>query len=138
MSRSRNYCFTVNNYDGILTEPDWEDLQRAGAKYLVFQEEIGEQGTPHLQGYIAFEQPKTMQQVCDLIEGASVRAAKGSADQNTVYCTKEEGRVGGPYVYGLIPQQVRAKSIASLRALRMAKEKKERKGEEFSRANSKK
>jgi len=138
MSRSRAFCFTVNNYDGIPTEADWEDLQRAGAIYLIFQEEIGEQGTIHLQGYIYFSQAKSLQQVIALIPGGHVLVAKGTAQQNTTYCSKEEGRLGGPYVYGAIPQQVRATSIASLRALRGAKEKKERKGEEFSRANSKK
>lgn len=128
MSRARAFCFTVNNYEGIPVEADWEDLQRAGASYLIFQEEIGEQGTIHLQGYIYFSQTKSLQQVIALIPGGHVLIAKGTAQQNTTYCSKEEGRLGGPYVYGTIPQQVRAKSIASLRALRLAKEKKRAKG----------
>ncbi|ALE29711.1 replication associated protein [Lake Sarah-associated circular virus-31] len=136
MSRSQAYCFTVNNYEGLL---DWEDLQLAGATYLIYQEEIGEQGTIHLQGYIYFSTKKSMKQLCALIDGSSVRVANGSPQQNTTYCSKEEGRLGGPYVYGTMPQQVRTTSIASAASTaRGDKNKKERKGEEFSRANSKK
>jgi len=47
----RNACFTLNNYLG-------EDVQLLESKlyyqYLVIGEEIGESGTPHLQGYVEF------------------------------------------------------------------------------------
>lgn len=111
MSRNRSYCFTVNNYEGIISEADWNDLQSQGATYLIYQEEIGEQGTIHLQGYISFSQPKSMQQVCNFLPGSSCRVANGSAEQNKTYCTKEEGRLGGPYEFGTIPAQVRASSL---------------------------
>lgn len=115
MSKARAYAFTVNNYEGLITDADFRDLETIGAKYLIYQEEIGEQGTIHLQGYIAFDRPKTMKQVCDAIPGASVRAAKGTAQQNKAYCSKEEGRLGGPYEYGTIPSPGKRNDLLALK-----------------------
>ena len=48
--RSRNYCFTINNYST-------EDLEHLACNvsdicnYLICGFEVGEKGTPHIQGY---------------------------------------------------------------------------------------
>ena len=48
----RSWCFTLNNY----VEKDIEELLKfmSGEKY-VFQEEVGENGTRHLQGVVTFK-----------------------------------------------------------------------------------
>lgn len=71
-----------------------------GAKYLVYQEEIGTSGTHHLQGYIEMTRPVRFSHFAEWLPGAHFEIAAGSTDDNTKYCTKEECRVGGPYIFG--------------------------------------
>lgn len=84
----RAACFTLNNYDDAAQEQ-----LRALApqvKYLVFGREKGEQGTPHLQGYVSFGKRLAFSKVKDLLpQGAHIESAKGSPQQNRKYCTKE-------------------------------------------------
>lgn len=86
--RSRGWCFTVNNY----SESDVE-LIRVLAQdcvYLVFGREVGEQGTPHLQGYVYFDAVKSAKRVKAILPvGAHHERAKGSAIQNFRYCSKD-------------------------------------------------
>lgn len=54
-NRSRGWCFTLNNHTDAETNclVDLADNSR-GAAY-VFQEEVGENGTPHVQGFVHFQ-----------------------------------------------------------------------------------
>ncbi len=50
MTYSKNWCFTLNNF----TQEEEEALKSLvpdTVKYLIFQPEVGQNGTPHLQGY---------------------------------------------------------------------------------------
>lgn len=50
----KNWCFTLNNY----SEKDIEDIKNLDSSkvpIITFQEEVGENGTPHLQGTISFK-----------------------------------------------------------------------------------
>lgn len=97
--KSRNYCFTYNNYDegGIARI---KDLQ---AKYLVFGKETSSTGTPHLQGLIVFSNARSASAVRKLLVGCHIEAAK-DAVQAAAYCKKgsqphdqwEELRQDGP------------------------------------------
>lgn len=51
---SLRWCFTYNNYTSDNLKSLLETLGAIGAVKYVFQEEIGESGTEHLQGYIHF------------------------------------------------------------------------------------
>jgi len=90
MSKCRGWCFTVNNY----TEADEAAVKAVGesgrAKYVVCGREKGEQGTPHLQGYVYFDHARSRASVSKMIPRAHLEAAKGSAQENFVYCSKEE------------------------------------------------
>jgi len=54
--RSRRWCFTINNW----TPQHVDNLQLLGYKYLVYGREVGELGTPHLQGYVTFANPRRL------------------------------------------------------------------------------
>jgi len=52
-SRPRNIVFTLNNY----VEADRQRLRDLDAAYLLAAAEVGESGTPHLQGYAELKAP---------------------------------------------------------------------------------
>lgn len=82
----RNCCFTLNNY----TEDDVNKIQSAPHKYLIVGKEVGESGTPHLQGYIELEKRMRQKAVKELLGSRThFEARKGTAQQAADYCKKE-------------------------------------------------
>ena len=96
MARTRNYCFTINNPTGLLV------LDPIQVKACWYQEEIGESGTYHFQGYVEFVHPISMinAHLIDGFENAALFSRNGTRKQAIDYCTKPETRVGGPYLFG--------------------------------------
>jgi len=91
MSRSRGWCFTINNP----TDADKVSVKELGVsgtcKYLICGEEVGEEEkTPHLQGYIHFSNPRLLNGVSKILPRAHLTLAKGTGSQNRAYCVKEE------------------------------------------------
>lgn len=66
----------------------------------MYQEEIGASGTHHFQGYIECTSPVKCTSFNYELEGAHFEKAQGTAAQCVEYCTKEDTRIGGPYVWG--------------------------------------
>ena len=87
MSRSRGYVFTLNNY----TEEEITHLRETqGHKYLIFGKEVGEEGTPHLQGYIYYPNARRFNTVKKSLGSRyHIESQKGSCDQAIQYCKKE-------------------------------------------------
>jgi len=56
MSRTLSYCFTLNNP----TEEEVAQVELIPCKYMVYGREIGECGTPHLQGYVHYRNAKSL------------------------------------------------------------------------------
>jgi len=100
MSRSRSYCFTVNNPESDIQNP--LNLSFIST-YLVFQLEEGELGTPHYQGYVHLKHAMSIITLRKHLH-ANFIVAKGTAEQNRVYCTKLP-RLEGPYEEGELPVQ---------------------------------
>lgn len=89
--RSRGWTFTLNNY----VEADLTRCESFGATYYVIGREVGESGTPHLQGYMYFEGKKSFKQLKVLMPLAHLETAKGTAQENYAYCTKDGNFVQG-------------------------------------------
>lgn len=88
--QSTKWCFTVNNW----TQVDEVILSNLGndefTKYLIFGREVGESGTPHLQGFILFTSNKRFNAVKNLLPpGTHIEAAKASAHEAALYCQKD-------------------------------------------------
>ena len=76
----------MNNY----SEVEFELLLKVQSKYLVVGKEVGESGTPHLQGYVEFENARTLGGVKKLIgDRAHLEIRRGSAKQASEYCKKD-------------------------------------------------
>jgi len=116
MSRSRSFCFTVNNPMDDNQNP-YNLLEVSD--YLVFQLELGENGTPHYQGFVHLKDAKTITAMQTYLRAHFI-VAKGTAAQNRIYCTKEEGRLDGPYEEGEIPKQGKRSDCADV--VRLIKE----------------
>lgn len=92
------FAFTWNNPPHLL------DLERIPeiVTYVVYQEEVGESGNYHFQGYLECSSRIRYTTLINRLgwNGASFRVARGDPSKNRAYCTKEDTRVGGPYEYG--------------------------------------
>lgn len=98
MSQAKHWCFTINNY----TQDEIDHLRglyEASAeekkiRYLVFQQEKGENETPHLQGYISYSKRYRLGPVKEMVGNrAHLEVSRGTPTQNRDYCTKEDTRV---------------------------------------------
>lgn len=91
MKTSRSFAFTVNNYDETVLVSLRESLQKEKVRYAIFGYEVGESGTPHLQGYISLKTPQSLQGAKRdyLVATAHIEVAKASEHKNRNYCSKE-------------------------------------------------
>ena len=88
-----------------------EELEDLGVTYAVFQLEEGKNGTPHYQGYVAFEKKKRLTAIEHLLRGAGHwEISRGSPTQNREYCTKDDGRIGDFSEIGTLPAGQGARS----------------------------
>lgn len=91
--QAKNWCFTLNNYQ----QDDVDSLEALGTelpepiRYLVFGFEVGESGTPHLQGFISFSKKITLARAKEFVSCRShLEVAKGSPKQASDYCKKDQ------------------------------------------------
>lgn len=61
----------------------------SGAKLFIYGFEKGENGTPHIQGYVRFKNQKGFKALKKLLPTAHFEKAKGSDRDNFKYCSKE-------------------------------------------------
>lgn len=96
--RSRGWCFTLNNY----TEEEKVALLQIDCNYIVCGYEVGEQQTPHIQGYVLFNNPRDFNSTKRLLgERCHIEKQKGNCVQAMEYCKKdgnfeERGRTPQP------------------------------------------
>jgi len=85
-NRSRGWCFTLNNYC-LIEEKFIEDLN---CKYITFGHEVGSEcHTPHLQGYILFENQKEFSTVKDMFPARTHLEAAKTVAAAIAYAQKD-------------------------------------------------
>jgi len=86
-SRLVNFCFTKNNF----TEKDKAYIKVLSdqCKWVIYGEEKGAEGTPHLQGYVKLNVKKAFNSIKKCLPGFHIEKAKGNDEQNYKYCIKE-------------------------------------------------
>lgn len=97
IAASKCWVFTYNNYNEACLAPLARYLNEKGS-YL-FAKEVGEQGTPHLQGWVEFKfKTRPIENLCSSAHGGDWakhihwEKAKGSKEQCIKYCLKEGGQ----------------------------------------------
>ena len=88
--RFRNFCFTLNNY----TNEELKYIQELGLKeyrYIIVGQEIAPStGTPHLQGFVIWNNAKSLKaSIKKLPKRAHVEVCKGTPYENYMYCNKD-------------------------------------------------
>lgn len=85
MTFFKNACWTLNNW----TEEDKAKIASWEVQYTIYGEEVGENGTPHLQGYTEFSKNMRLAGLKKLHNGIHWEERKGTQDQAIEYCKKD-------------------------------------------------
>ena len=99
LSNAMHWVFTYNN-----PPDDFIQLLHVvhEIKAFVVQKEVGQCGTPHLQGYIEFKRRVRAPAVIDWTSKIYWQVCK-SIPKAIAYCQKNDTRVAGPWFKGLTP-----------------------------------
>lgn len=92
-NRSRGWCFTLNNYSESEKNAVIDCCENADRSAYVVQEERGENGTPHLQGFVHFANQvsfSTIRQWNPRIHWERTHSVAASV----AYCSNPDKRVG--------------------------------------------
>jgi hypothetical protein len=113
ISPAKHWCFTYNNYtkENLVAVRELCSNSSIVLEY-VFQEETGEEGTPHLQGYIAFQKkcrPKKL--LPDQVHWEKCRNVKAAKE----YCHKSETRTGEVFTNIKFPRELVKMTYEKLR-----------------------
>lgn len=92
-----HWCFTFNNYDKDAPSALEKVFKNICIKY-VFQEEVGEEGTPHLQGYIHLKKKMRWSEF-KLTDKIHWEICK-KINESISYCQKPETRSGAIFKWG--------------------------------------
>lgn len=106
MVRSRPWCFTINNpTDDEKVIPNDEFITNNNIRYLYYSLEEGEEQTPHFQGYVYFNNPRTMAGIkrISFFARSHLEPSRGSVESNVRYISKAP--IEGPYEFGTRPEQ---------------------------------
>jgi len=108
-SKSRDYCLTWNNY----TTENYDALLALETRYIVIGKETGESGTPHLQVYFYFDNPRAFKAVQKELRGAHLepRSVNSTPAQAAIYCKKDEDF----FERGDIPKQGKRSDVEIVR-----------------------
>lgn len=88
MDQSSNWVFTLNNY----TEQEVADIStwvNKGARGIGYSKEVGESGTPHLQGFICMTKKCGLKKIKALNNRMHIEVMRGKIKDSEKYCSKQ-------------------------------------------------
>ena len=97
--RQRRWSLTLNNpEDEVLKHLN--EIDSRYVKYAIFAQEVGEKGTPHIQGFIHFKNAKTLTATKKFLGSDKwhLEVSQGTDWENREYCTKDDAwfEIGEP------------------------------------------
>lgn len=92
----KRWAFTLNNYTKEQEEKLYKNLVLLDTNYI-YGFEVGENGTPHLQGYVEFKK-KTRPIEAIKIKEIHWEKCKGNRKQNIDYCSKDNNYKTNMYI----------------------------------------
>lgn len=84
-SQAKHWCYTLNNPTPECLAP----LESSASSYHIAAHEVGESGTPHIQGYIVFSAQTRLSALKKLLPTAHWEVSRGSPQQASDYCKKD-------------------------------------------------
>jgi Putative viral replication protein len=84
-TRARAWCFTWNNYD----DASIALLNGIDCTYMIYGKEVGENGTPHLQGTVRFESAQRFTAMRKLLTSACHIEMCKHLEKSIEYCKKD-------------------------------------------------
>lgn len=87
-TQAKRWVFTLNNYTEVDEASILEFILKYSADYVIGKE-MGENNTPHLQGFVLFNNKIDFNVLKKLNQKIHWEVMKGSVKQNISYCTKD-------------------------------------------------
>ncbi|XP_052818373.1 uncharacterized protein LOC128244403 [Mya arenaria] len=84
---AKDWCFTLNNY----TEEDCTTLEQLDVQYICYGREVGESGTPHIQGFVQMKKGIRMTALKKItpFHRAHLEKRRGTAPEARDYTSKD-------------------------------------------------
>lgn len=119
--RGRNFCFTINTDAARAYRELKEQDMPADFTFIVFQGEFAPTTKRlHIQGYVQLSKQHTISSLKNVFGDNTMHLeiARGSAESNIKYCTKEEGRAAGydPVMRGELKKQGQRTDLGAVAA----------------------
>jgi len=104
-AQAKHWCFTINDSLQRFSYENVVEFLHPHADYLVFQKELGAEGTHHYQGYVEFTKALRLTQIQKLSNVIKPHWEKrrGTRQQARDYAMKDDTRVDGPWESGQKP-----------------------------------
>ncbi len=107
VGRSRRFMWRVSNpqeeeEEDVFNVLLWAEEPRSPVRYIVFQLEVGKEGTPHFQGFLETKREMTTKALLKVfpLRGGHWEFAKKASAACIKYCTKKDTREAGPWEWG--------------------------------------
>jgi len=113
--KSKNWCFTLNNYTDVEYASIINACGTGDIQYIIVGKERGDNGTPHLQGFVQFSSQRRLNGVKKVLgsQRFHLEIARGTPAESKAYCSKEDIT---PYEFGNPIGQGQRTDMESFRA----------------------